>query len=84
VGGRLAAGTLLVSGLVSVEALAAPPLVVPDNVVDLDETPQKNLRELAKAKGSEVSDLVACILDRPRHQELIAKVRETGARIIEY
>jgi fructose-1,6-bisphosphatase II / sedoheptulose-1,7-bisphosphatase len=55
---------------------------LPDNVVDLDESPQKNLKELAKAKGSQVSDLVACILDRPRHQELIAKVRETGARIM--
>jgi fructose-1,6-bisphosphatase II / sedoheptulose-1,7-bisphosphatase len=55
---------------------------LPDGVVDLDETPQKNLKELARAKRSEVSDLLACILDRPRHEELIAKVRETGARIM--
>jgi fructose-1,6-bisphosphatase II / sedoheptulose-1,7-bisphosphatase len=51
-------------------------------VVDLDETPANNLRHLAKAKHSEVSDLVVCILDRPRHAELIAKVREAGARIM--
>jgi fructose-1,6-bisphosphatase II / sedoheptulose-1,7-bisphosphatase len=51
-------------------------------VVDLDESPGQNLRNLARAKGVEVSDLVVCILDRPRHGELIAKVREAGARIM--
>lgn len=54
---------------------------LPDGVVDLDEEPRVNLRNLAKAKGAEVTDLLVCILDRPRHSELIAKVRETGARI---
>jgi fructose-1,6-bisphosphatase II / sedoheptulose-1,7-bisphosphatase len=53
-----------------------------DEVVDLDETPKANLTALAKAKGAEVSDLVVCILDRPRHAELIAQVREAGARIM--
>jgi fructose-1,6-bisphosphatase II / sedoheptulose-1,7-bisphosphatase len=52
------------------------------DVVDLDEVPATNLRNLAKAKKAEVSDLVVCILDRPRHSELIAKVREAGARIM--
>jgi fructose-1,6-bisphosphatase II / sedoheptulose-1,7-bisphosphatase len=51
-------------------------------VVDIDETPATNLKNLAKAKTAEVSDLVVCILDRPRHAELIAKVREAGARIM--
>ena len=55
---------------------------LPDGVVDIDASPKENLRSLAKAKGSEVEDLVACILDRPRHAELIAKVREAGARIM--
>ncbi|MBV8650215.1 MAG: class II fructose-bisphosphatase, partial [Alphaproteobacteria bacterium] len=55
---------------------------LPDGVVDLDEAPGNNLRNLAKAKSAEVSDLVVCILDRPRHAELIAKVREAGARIM--
>jgi fructose-1,6-bisphosphatase II / sedoheptulose-1,7-bisphosphatase len=51
-------------------------------IVDLDEAPATNLKNLAKAKKSTVSDLVVCILDRPRHSELIAKVREAGARIM--
>jgi fructose-1,6-bisphosphatase II / sedoheptulose-1,7-bisphosphatase len=55
---------------------------LPDGVVDLDESPANNLKNLAKAKGSGVSDLVVCILDRPRHAELIAKVRATGAKIM--
>ncbi len=55
---------------------------LPNGVVDLDETPAANLANLAKAKKLEVSDIVACILDRPRHEELIAKVREAGARIM--
>jgi fructose-1,6-bisphosphatase II / sedoheptulose-1,7-bisphosphatase len=54
---------------------------LPPEVVDLDEAPAGNLRNLAKAKKVEVSDLVACILNRPRHEELVAKVREAGARI---
>jgi fructose-1,6-bisphosphatase II / sedoheptulose-1,7-bisphosphatase len=55
---------------------------LPDNIVDLDETVENNLRNLAKAKGAELSELLVCILDRPRHAELIAKVREAGARIM--
>jgi fructose-1,6-bisphosphatase II / sedoheptulose-1,7-bisphosphatase len=55
---------------------------LPEGVVDLDYTPLQNLQSLAKAKKSEISDLVVCILDRPRHAELIAKVREAGARIM--
>jgi len=55
---------------------------LPKGVVDLDASPDENLRNLARAKNSEVSDLLVCILDRPRHQELIRKVREAGARIM--
>ena len=55
---------------------------LPDGVVDLDAQPAENLRELAKAKKVDISDIVACILDRPRHAELIAKVRASGARIM--
>ncbi|MEI6557930.1 MAG: class II fructose-bisphosphatase [Rhodospirillaceae bacterium] len=54
---------------------------LPAGVVDIDEVPAVNLRSLAKAKHCEVSDLLVCILDRPRHTELIARVREAGARI---
>jgi fructose-1,6-bisphosphatase II / sedoheptulose-1,7-bisphosphatase len=55
---------------------------LPEALVDLDETPANNLKNLAKATGREVSDLVVCILDRPRHAELIAKVRAAGAKIM--
>ena len=55
---------------------------LPDGVVDLDEAPGANLKSLAQAKKVEIADLVVCILDRPRHAELIANVREAGARIM--
>ena len=55
---------------------------LPVGVVDLDQTPEENLKNLAKAKKVDVEDLVVCILDRPRHDELIAKVREAQARIM--
>ncbi len=54
---------------------------VPDGVVDLDEEPGVNLKNLAKAMKVDIANVVVCILDRPRHAELIAKVREAGARI---
>ena len=54
---------------------------LPDNLIDIAAAPAANLKNLAKAKNIDVADLVACILDRPRHAELIAKVREAGARI---
>ncbi len=54
---------------------------LPDELIDLNEKPGKNLKNLAKAKKCDLSDLVACILDRPRHAELVANVREAGARI---
>ena len=55
---------------------------LPDGVVDLDASVANNLRNLARAKKRDVSDLVACILDRDRHKDLIAQVREAGARIM--
>ena len=54
---------------------------VPDGVVDLDEEPGVNLKNLAQAMKVDIANIVVCILDRPRHAELIAKVREAGARI---
>jgi fructose-1,6-bisphosphatase II / sedoheptulose-1,7-bisphosphatase len=55
---------------------------LPEGIVDLDAGPEENLKNLAKAKNMDIRDLVACILDRPRHSDLIAKVRATGARIM--
>jgi len=54
---------------------------LPEGVIDLDAAPQQNLATLARAKNVDIGDLVVLILDRPRHQELIAKVRAAGARI---
>jgi fructose-1,6-bisphosphatase II / sedoheptulose-1,7-bisphosphatase len=55
---------------------------LPAGIVDIDNTPEENLKALASHKKCDVSDLVACILDRPRHEDLMARVRESGARIM--
>ncbi|MGK9168560.1 class II fructose-bisphosphatase [Inquilinus limosus] len=55
---------------------------LPHDLIDIDASPAQNLKALALAKRVEVSDLVVCVLDRPRHQELIARIREAGARIM--
>jgi fructose-1,6-bisphosphatase II len=50
-------------------------------VIDITRSPTENLRAVAKAKGESVRDLTAVILDRPRHDDLVAEVRAAGARI---
>tara|TARA_B100001939_G_scaffold164107_1_gene141442 strand:+ start:795 stop:1784 length:990 start_codon:yes stop_codon:yes gene_type:complete len=55
---------------------------LPKNIVSLDASPKENLENLAKSKKVDISDLVICILDRPRHEDLIFKTREAGARIM--
>ena len=55
---------------------------LPDGVVDLDRKPEENLKAVAKAKNMDLRDVVVCILDRPRHAELIAAVRGAGSRIM--
>jgi fructose-1,6-bisphosphatase II / sedoheptulose-1,7-bisphosphatase len=54
---------------------------LPEGIIDIDAAPKDNLARLAEAKNVAIGDLVVLILDRPRHQELIARVREAGARI---
>ena len=49
--------------------------------IDITAPIGENVRSVAKAKHSSVSDLTVCILDRPRHEQLITEVREAGARI---
>jgi fructose-1,6-bisphosphatase II len=49
--------------------------------IDIDKSPTENLKAVAKATGRQVHDLTAVILDRPRHEKLIAEVRDAGARI---
>jgi fructose-1,6-bisphosphatase II / sedoheptulose-1,7-bisphosphatase len=53
----------------------------PEGIIDLDAPPADAINALAKAKGERVSEITACILDRPRHTELIATVRKTGAGV---
>ena len=55
---------------------------LPDGVVDLDKTPEDNLKSVASALGKNLNDVVVCILDRPRHTDLIKSVRDAGARIL--
>lgn len=50
-------------------------------VIDIDESPQENLKRLAEAKKCRVQDLTAVVLDRPRHEKIINDIREAGARI---
>jgi fructose-1,6-bisphosphatase II / sedoheptulose-1,7-bisphosphatase len=54
---------------------------LPAGLIDIAKPPAWNLARLAEAKSVAVEDLVVLILDRPRHQELIAAVRAAGARI---
>jgi fructose-1,6-bisphosphatase II / sedoheptulose-1,7-bisphosphatase len=53
----------------------------PEGILDLDAPPSDTLHAMAKAKGVPVSEITACILDRPRHAELIASVRKAGAGV---
>ncbi len=50
-------------------------------VIDITKSPTWNLKEIAKATKKEMQDLMVIILDRPRHADLIAEVRRSGARI---
>lgn len=52
-----------------------------EGIVDLDASPADNLQALAKAKGVPINEIMACILDRPRHAELIKAVRDCGAAV---
>ncbi|MDR3506495.1 MAG: class II fructose-bisphosphatase [Caulobacteraceae bacterium] len=52
-----------------------------DGIIDLDATPAENAAALAKAKGVKPSEITVCVLDRPRHAEIIASLRGLGARI---
>ena len=53
----------------------------PPGTIDLDDSPTKNVERLAKAKGVLVSDITACLLDRPRHEKIIAELRSIGVAV---
>jgi len=53
----------------------------PEGIIDINKSAGENLRAIADAKGVPVNQTMACVLDRPRHGEIIADIRATGARI---
>ncbi|MFD1881139.1 class II fructose-bisphosphatase [Paracoccus pacificus] len=73
-------GTLLHAPDVYMDKLAIGPGYEKD-VVSLDMTPAERVRALAAARGVKESDITVCILERPRHEDMIAEVRATGAAI---
>ena len=54
----------------------------PEGLVSLTRTPTENIKALAAAKGVEPSDIIACVLDRPRHEALIRELRSLGCGIV--
>lgn len=62
------------------DKMAVGPLISAD-VLDLDAPYQETLKKAAKSKGCNVDELLVCVLDRPRHEEIIRATREAGARI---
>ena len=54
----------------------------PEDVIDLARTPTENVEAVAKAKGVEPADIIVCVLDRPRHADLIAELRGIGCGVV--
>ena len=54
----------------------------PDGVIDLDRSPADNVRAVAAAKGVAPGEIIVCVLDRPRHEALIAELRGLGCGIM--
>lgn len=73
-------GTLLHAPDVYMDKLAIGP-GFPTDVVSLDMSPAERVQALADAKGCECSDITVCVLERPRHDEIVAEIRSTGAAI---
>ena len=73
-------GAMLHAPDVYMDKLAIGPGFAPDTVT-LDMSPSDRVRALAKAKGCDASDITVCVLERPRHEDMIADIRATGAAI---
>ena len=73
-------GSMLHAPDVYMDKLAIGPGFAPDTVT-LAMSPQERVAALAKAKGCDVTDITVCVLERPRHEEVIGGIRETGASI---
>ncbi|WP_425230594.1 class II fructose-bisphosphatase [Sphingomonas sp.] len=75
------AGGLLNAPDVYMDKLAVGP-GYPEGVIDLDKSPSDNVRAVAAAKGCTPGEIIACVLDRPRHEALIAELRALGCGIM--
>ena len=73
-------GCLLNAPDVYMDKLAIGP-GYPDGTIDLARSPSDNVRSIAAAKGVDPSEIIACVLDRPRHAALIAELRSLGCGI---
>ncbi|MGQ0575283.1 MAG: class II fructose-bisphosphatase [Pseudonocardia sp.] len=67
------------SAVFYMEKLAVGPEAA--DVIDITAPVGENIRAVARAKGIDVADVSVCVLDRPRHAELVKDIRRTGARI---
>ena len=74
-------GGLLNAPDVYMDKLAVGP-GYPDGVIDLAKSPSDNIRAVAAAKGVQPNEIIACVLDRPRHEALIAELRALGCGIM--
>ncbi len=74
-------GCLLNAPDVYMEKLAIGP-GYPQGTIDLAKTPSENVRAVAAAKGVQPSEIIVCVLDRPRHEKLIAELRGLGCGIM--
>jgi fructose-1,6-bisphosphatase II / sedoheptulose-1,7-bisphosphatase len=74
-------GCLLNAPDVYMDKLAVGP-GYPDGVIDLDKSPADNVRAVAAAKGVQPNEIIACVLDRPRHEKIIAELRQIGCGIM--
>ncbi|HQV02554.1 MULTISPECIES: class II fructose-bisphosphatase [unclassified Novosphingobium] len=74
-------GNLLNAPDVYMDKLAVGP-GYPEGIIDLAKSPTKNVKAVAAAKGVDPSDIIVCVLDRPRHAELIAELRGLGCGVV--
>jgi len=74
------AGTMLHAPDTYMDKIACGP-GYPAGVIDLDKSAGDNAKAMAAAKGVDISQITVCVLDRPRHAEIIASLRDVGVRV---
>jgi fructose-1,6-bisphosphatase II / sedoheptulose-1,7-bisphosphatase len=74
-------GCLLNAPDVYMDKLAVGP-GYPEGIIDLAKSPTENVKAVAEAKGVEPGDIIVCVLDRPRHADLIAELRSLGCGVV--